>query len=189
MSTTRKALAAIVLGMIALTVPMQAQNAEPVKFSLGGGIGVPTGDFDDAFKVGWQGVLAASYTLANAPVGFQLEGAFSRFHDDQPAASLKENLYYGTGNLMYQIRIAGAPRVLPYIIGGGGIYYIDPTGRDGTRLDSQTEFGFNVGAGVDLDAGRVNLFLESRFHNVLDGLGTSDLQFNNVTAGVRFGVQ
>lgn len=189
MDTIRKAIAAIVLGSIAVTVPVQAQDSKPVKFSLGGGVGIPTGDFDDAFQVGWQGVLAVSYTLANAPLSFQVEGALSRFHDDEPAANLKQNLYYGTGNLMYQIRIAGAPTVLPYVIGGGGIYYIDPTGSDGARLDSQTEFGFNLGAGVDIDAGQVNLFLESRFHDVLDGLGTSDLQFTNVTAGVRFGVQ
>jgi opacity protein-like surface antigen len=60
---------------------------------------------------------------------------------------------------------------LPYLIAGGGVYNIDPRGRDAAGLDSRTEFGFNLGAGVAFDAGRMTLFVESRFHDVLDGMG------------------
>jgi opacity protein-like surface antigen len=187
MCSIRKGFAALAIGMLAAALPLQAQGWNQVEFSLGGGVGVPTGDFDDAFKVGWHGLAAVSYTVPNAPFAFQVDGAFSRFNDQAVGLNLKDNIIYGTGNLLYQIKVSKAARFLPYLIAGGGVYNIDPTGRDAAGLDSRTEFGFNVGAGVAIDAGKVNLFVESRFHDVLDGMGTSDLQFNNVTAGIRFG--
>jgi opacity protein-like surface antigen len=189
MCSIRKGLAALVIGLLAAALPLQAQGWQQVEFSLGGGVGVPTGDFDDAFKVGWHGLAAVSYTLPNAPLAFQVDAAFSRFNDQAAGVNFKDNIFYGTGNLMYQIKVSEAAGFLPYLIGGGGFYYIDPTGRDAAGVDSKTEFGFNIGAGVTINAGRVNLFVESRFHDVLDGLGTSDLRFNNFTAGLRFGPQ
>lgn len=189
MCSIRKGLAALAIGILAAALPLQAQGWQQVEFSVGGGLGVPSGDFDDGFKVGWHGLAAVSYTLPSAPLAFQVDAAFSRFNDEAAGVNLKENILYGTGNLVYQIRISEAAGFLPYLIGGGGVYNIDPTGRDAAGVDSRTKFGLNIGAGVAIDAGRVNLFVESRFHHVLDGLGTSDLQFNNFTAGLRFGPQ
>jgi opacity protein-like surface antigen len=189
MCMTRKGLAALAIGMLAVALPLQAQGSKQVEFSLGGGVGVPAGDFDDGFKVGWHGLAAVSYTLPNAPFAFQVDGAFSRFNDEAPGVNLKNNIIYGTGNVLYQIKVSEAARFLPYLIAGGGVYNIDPTGSGAAGLDSRTKFGLNVGAGVAIDAGRVNLFVESRFHDVFDGTGTSDLQFNNFTAGLRFGPQ
>jgi hypothetical protein len=189
MSSISKGLTVLALGMIASALPVQAQGWRQVEFSLGGGVGIPTGDFDDAFKVGWHGLAAASYTLPNAPIAFQIDGAFSRFHDQAAAFNMKENMFYATGNVIYQIKVSETAAFLPYLIGGGGVYNIDPTGRDAAGLDSRTELGLNAGVGVTVNAGRVGLFIESRFHNVFDGLETSDLQFNNVTAGLRFGPQ
>ena len=189
MYSVKKSLTVLAIGMFAAALPLQAQGWKQVEFSLGGGVGVPAGDFDDGFKVGWHGLAAVSYTLPNAPFALQVDGAFSRFKDEAAGLNLKDNVIYGTGNVLYQIKISEMARFLPYLIGGGGVYNIDPTGRDAAGLDSQTELGLNVGAGVTVDAGRVNLFVESRFHNVFDGMGTSDLQFNNFTAGLRFGPQ
>lgn len=189
MRSIRKSIAALAIGFVAAALPLQAQGWNQVEFSLGGGLGVPTGDFDDGFKLGWHGLAAVSYTLPNAPLAFQVDGAFSRFNDEAAAINLKNNILYGTGNLVYRFKISEASRYLPYLIAGGGVYNIDPTGRDAAGLDSKTEFGLNIGAGVAVDAGRVRLFVESRFHDVLNGMDNSDLQFNNFTAGLRFGLQ
>jgi opacity protein-like surface antigen len=189
MSNISKGLTLFALGMIVSALPLQAQASRQVEFSLGGGIGVPTGDFDDAFKVGWHGLAAASYSLPNAPLGFQIDGAYSSFQDEAAALNIKENMFYATGNVIYQIKVSEAAAFLPYLIGGGGVYNLAPTGSDAAGIDSRTELGLNLGAGVTVNAGRVGLFVESRFHNVFNGLETSDLQFNNVTAGLRFGPQ
>ena len=187
MCSIRRGLAALAIGSLAAALPLQAQGWKQVEFSLGGGVGVPTGDFDDAFKLGWHGLAAVSYTLPNAPLAFHVDGAFSRFNDEAAGVNLKDNILYGTGNLVYHIKVSETAAYLPYLIAGGGVYNIDPRGRDAAGLDSRTELGLNLGAGVAIDAGAVKLFVESRFHDVLDGLGTSDLQFNNFTAGLRFG--
>jgi opacity protein-like surface antigen len=188
MRSLKEILTLLALAIPALTLPIQAQVNEPFKISLGAGIGLPVGQFDDGFKLGWNGSAAGSYTLAESPVAFQVEGAFSRFNDDQAGADLKQNLLYGTGDAVFHIGLQGVRTVLPYLIGGGGIYYVDMGGPDEAGFESRTKFGINVGAGLEFDLGGTNLFLESRFHEVFDGLGSEDLQFNNVTGGIRFGI-
>jgi opacity protein-like surface antigen len=188
MRTIKVIVTLLALAVPTLTLPVQAQLPEPFKISLGTGIGLPLGRFDDGFKLGWHGSAAASYALPLSPVAFQVEGGFSRFNDDQAGTNLKQNLLYGTGAVVFYIGLPGVRTVLPYLIGGGGIYYVDPAGRDGAGLESRTQFGVNVGAGLEFDVGRMNVFLESRFHDVFDGLGSQDLQFNNVTGGIRLGI-
>jgi Outer membrane protein beta-barrel domain len=188
MSRMMRGCAALAIGMLA-GLPLRAQEAKGFSFAVGGGVGVPTGNFNDAFKLGWHGLAAVSYTLPSMPLAFQVDGAFSRFNDQTAALNLKDNIVYGTGNLKYQIKVSETAKFYPYLIGGGGVYNIDPTGQDAAGLNSKTEFGLNVGAGVTVNAGGVNLFVESRFHDVLNGLGSSDLQFNNFTAGLRFAAQ
>lgn len=186
MCTMRKGFAALALGLLAAAMPLQAQGWE---VALGGGAGIPTGDFDDGFKPGWHGLAAVSYTLPTAPLTFQLDGAFSRFNDETPALNLKENIIYATGNMMYSFKVSEAASFVPYVIGGAGMYIIDPTGRDAAGLDSETKFGVNAGLGLAMAIDFGKVFVESRFHNVIDGTGTSALQFNNFTAGLRLNPQ
>ena len=53
-----KGIAALAVGMLLGAPALRAQGAE---FSLGGGVGVPLGDFDDAAKTGWHGLAAVSF--------------------------------------------------------------------------------------------------------------------------------
>ena len=165
---------------------LQAQGWE---VAFGAGAGVPTGDFNDGFKPGWHGLVAASYTLPDVPLTLQLDGAFSRFNDDGPVTNLKENIIYSTGNLMYSFKVSETASFVPYVIGGAGGYIIDPTGPDGKGLDTEINFGFNAGIGMAMTIDFGKVFVESRFHNVIDGMGASDLQFNNFTAGLRLNPQ
>jgi hypothetical protein len=186
MCSLRKGIAALAFGLLAAAVPLQAQGWE---VAFGGGAGIPTGDFDDGFKPGWHGLVAASYTLPDVPLALQFDGAFSRFNDESPVTNLKENIIYGTGNLMYSFKVSEETSFVPYVIAGAGIYGIDPSGRDAAGLDSRTKFGFNAGLGVAMTIDLGKVFVESRFHNVLDGVGGSALQFNNFTAGLRLNPQ
>lgn len=188
MCSMRKGFAALAFGLMAAALPLQAQGWE---VALGGGAGVPTGDFDNSFKLGWHGLAAFSYTLPNAPLALQVDGAFNHFNDEGPVTNLKDNIIYGSGNLMYSFKTTEDATFVPYAIAGAGVYHIDPSGRDAVGLDSKTKFGLNFGIGVaaTINPGTVKLFVESRFHDVLDGMGTSDLQFNNFTAGLRLNPQ
>ena len=55
-----KGIAAVALGVLLTAPALHAQGAE---FTLGGGIGIPTGTFDNAVKTGWLGLVGVSFVL------------------------------------------------------------------------------------------------------------------------------
>ena len=154
-------------------------------FAVGGGVSVPTGDFDNVAKLGWQGTAAVRLLPQNLPVAFQLDGNFGRFSDES-ALDLQSQLIYGTGNVIYRFQTSEATRFRPYVIGGIGVYNLDVKGNDVIgNPNSETKFGINAGAGFDFKAGSAGLFIEGRFHDVFtDG---SNVQFIPINVGVRFG--
>jgi hypothetical protein len=164
------------------TAPAAAQGAE---FSLGGGLTLPLGNFDDAAKLGWHGMGAVSFVPQDLPVGFQVDGSFSRLSDESPA-DIKSQLIYGTANVVYKFKTSQDTRFRPYLIGGGGVYNLDAKGDDvPSTVESVTKFGLNAGAGFDFKAGSAGIFIEGRFHNVFtEGDNTNFIPF---TVGVRFG--
>jgi hypothetical protein len=181
-----KGVAAFALVMLLSAPAARAQGAE---FALGGGVGVPLGDFDDATKIGWHGLAAISFIPEGWPVGIQVDGQYQQFKLDG-SSSLKDRLILGTGNLVYKFKTSEESRFRPYLIGGGGVYNLKTTGTNdlGGIIDtdnSTTKFGLNVGAGFDIKAGGAGLFIEGRFHDVFtEG---SDVQFIPITLGIRFG--
>lgn len=178
-----KSVAALALGMLVSTSALHAQGAE---FSLGGGVDLPLGDFNDVAKLGFHGLAGVSVVPANWPVGIQVDGNYSQFSDDTPA-DIKFQLIYGTANIVYKFKSSEESRFRPYLIGGGGVYNFKakgsgvPSGFD----NSETKFGFNAGAGFDIKAGSAGLFVEGRFHDVFT-TGTNTT-FIPLTVGVRFG--
>jgi Outer membrane protein beta-barrel domain len=182
MSAIRSAMLGAVLMVSVGAAPAVAQGAE---FSLGGGLTLPLGNFDDAAKLGWHGTGAVSYVPPNLPVGFEIDGTFSRLSDETPL-DVKSQLIYGTGNVVYKFKVAEDTRFRPYLIGGGGVYNLDAKGDDvPSGVESVTKFGLNAGAGFDFKAGAAGVFVEGRFHNVFtEGDNTSFIPF---TVGVRFG--
>jgi hypothetical protein len=178
-----KAVAALAMGMLLSASALHAQGAE---FSLGGGIDLPLGDFDDAAKLGFHGLAGVSVVPTNWPVGIQVDGNYSQFSDDTPA-DLKFQLIYGTANLVYKFKTSEESKFRPYLIGGGGVYNFKVKGDDVPAGvdDSETKFGINAGAGFDFKAGSAGLFIEGRFHDVFTT--GSNTTFIPITIGVRLG--
>ena len=178
-----KAVAALAMGMLLSASALHAQGAE---FSLGGGIDLPLGDFDDAAKLGFHGLAGVSVVPTNWPVGIQVDGNYSQFSDDTPA-DVKFQLIYGTANLVYKFKTSEETKFRPYLIGGGGVYNFKVKGDDVPAGidDSETKFGINAGAGFDFKAGSAGLFIEGRFHDVFTT--GSNTTFIPLTIGVRFG--
>lgn len=171
--------------LISRTAAAQEQSGTSTQFSLGGGVDLPMGDFDDAANTGYHGLAAVTFTPATWPVGIQIDGNYGRFPDSSPA-DVNLQTIYGTGNIVYRFQTSPESTFRPYLIGGGGVYNLKATGNDvpdGT--DSSTKFGVNGGAGFDIKAGSASLFAEARFHNVFtEGSNTN---FLPITAGIRFG--
>ena len=186
-----RAFRSVVLGAVLMAsvgvAPAVAQAG--AKFSLGGGLSVPLGDFGDDAGTGWHGLAAVSFAPTGSPVGVQVDGMFQRFGlDDSPFFGDDANfrMIQGTANAVYKFQTSEDTKVRPYLIGGVGLYNGKVTGDDVTGdPESQTDFGINAGAGFDFVAGAVGLFVEGRFHNVF----TEDesTNFIPITVGVRLG--
>ncbi|PEN09163.1 hypothetical protein CRI93_00055 [Longimonas halophila] len=141
--------------------------------------------------------------LLDLPLRFRLEAQYTRLglSDERRVqvggaapvvADGTASMLNGTGNF-----ILAAPtgsRLRPYLIGGLGIYRLSSTinittsdGRavaNGAPSESETRFGLNGGAGLELPTGSMRTFVEARFHGVL----TEDdrANFIPVVIGVRF---
>jgi len=178
-------LLAVAVGAGLSAARAEAQQAARFDFAVGGGVSVPTGNFDDAAKLGWHGMAAVRILPQTLPVGFQVDGNFARLSDES-ALDIKSQLIYGTGDVLYRFQTAENTRLRPYLIGGVGVYNLDLKGNDvPANVNSETKFGINAGAGFDFKAGTASLFAEGRFHNVFTD--ASDTQFVPITIGVRFG--
>jgi hypothetical protein len=179
-----KCMAAFVLVALLGAPTLQAQGAE---FSLGGGIGFPSGTFDDAAKTGWHGLAAISFVPNGSPVGIQFDGQYQQYKLDG-FTDTKERFLIGTGNVVFKFKTSEESTFRPYILGGGGVYNFKQTGSadPGQVLEGgTTKFGLNAGAGFDFKAGAVGLFVEGRFHDVFSS--GDNLKFIPITLGIRFG--
>lgn len=184
-----KGLAALTVGMLLGAPALRAQGAE---FSLGGGVGVPLGTFDDNANIGWHGLAAISFVPNGWPVGIQIDGSYQQFSLDDDVvvgfSGLKNRLLMGTGNIVFKFKSSEESTFRPYLIGGGGVYNSKITGSDDpddVLPGGTTDFGVNVGAGFDFKAGSAGLFVEGRFHDIMqDG---EDTKFIPITVGIRLG--
>ena len=175
--------AGLTAAALSLLLGAPALHAQGTEFSVGAGVGIPLGNFNDVVKLGWQGTAALSFVPRNSPVGIQVDGTFSQFGDESPL-DIKSQLIYGTVDAVYRFQSSEGSRFRPYVIGGGGFYNFKETGDDAIGA-SNTEIGINAGAGFDFKAGRAGLFIEGRFHNVF--IGGPNLQFFPINLGIRFG--
>jgi opacity protein-like surface antigen len=187
MFAMKRVLQALAVTMLAIAAPLAAQQKSGWELAAGGGAGLPIGGFNDAFDIGWHALGAVSYSMKELPLAFQVDGNFARFADET-SLELHERVLYGTGNIVYQFRLGGTV-LEPYAIGGAGVYNLDPQGQAAAGLETKTKFGVNAGLGLMFRMTPVRgIFFESRFHDVVNGRGTNDLQFNNFTLGARFGL-
>jgi opacity protein-like surface antigen len=178
-----KALAGLTALAVSLLPGVPAVSAQDAEFTLGAGVAVPLGDFDDVVKIGWQGMAGVSFSPRSLPVGIHVDGTFSQFGDESPL-DIKSQLIYGTVNAVYRFESSEASSFRPYLIGGGGIYNSKETGSDALS-GSTTKFGVNAGAGVDFNVGGAGLFVEGRFHDIF--VEGPNLQFFPINVGIRFG--
>ena len=177
-----------VLGFVLTTAAVDGSAQTPVSFGLGGGVTIPTGSTGDALKTGWHGIAMVRFAPANIPVGFQVDGMFHRLSVDDGGLDLdlKTQIINGTANVVFSFPVSEETRFRPYLIGGVGIYNFDLKGDDApTTTESETDFGFNAGAGFDVSFGGGTFFAEGRFHNVFSE--GDDAKFIPVSVGVRFG--
>jgi opacity protein-like surface antigen len=171
-----------------------AQFASPIRFNIHAGAALPVGDFgasDDPFtdgfaELGFRVGAGLELRAPLMPVGLRFDGAFDRMgFEDADAAYSIWNL---TANAVVQ------PMVSPlYFIGGIGFYGTDITGDDADAVfgdfESETDFGFNLGAGFSLPLTGFSTFIEARWHRISvdsDIFGFDSINYIPIVFGIRF---
>jgi hypothetical protein len=171
-----------------------AQQQSPFTFGFGGSVMVPVGDAREggglgeagpSLSPGWQGMGLFQIRPFGNTLGFQLDGTYQRVGASALSFAGRQQ-FNGTANLVYEFGHTRTTKVVPYVIGGAGVYSFR-----GHFDSSATRFGLNAGAGLNLNFGPGSVFLESRFHNVFgaglnaDGSSAS-AQMIPITAGFKF---
>ena len=176
MSRRAIALAAIAIALVSAPVAAHAQS--PVKFGLAAGATLPQGDVGDVFNMGYHISGSVTGKPAMSPVGIRGEVMFHSFAADEETIFDGDNLNVLAGIINAEIGMSGVA-ARPYVIGGLGMYR--STFGD---FDAETDFGFNIGAGIDFALSGFSSFAEIRFHSIqTEGESTNIIP---ISFGLRF---
>jgi hypothetical protein len=167
-----------------------AQFASPIRFNVHGGAALPMGQFgasneiDDGFAdLGFRIGAGLEIRPALMPIGLRFDGAYDRMKIEDVDAAY--SIWNVTANAVL------SPMVSPlYFIGGIGFYSTDVTGDAVTfDVDAETDFGFNLGAGLSLPLTGFSTFIEARWHRISvdsDVFGFSNIDYIPIVFGIRF---
>ena len=191
MRSTVRAFAVLVV-LVCTPLAASAQVGVASRFvtvGVGGGMSVPVSEAGNAFDSGFHMQGFARLNVPQLPVMPRFDLNFSQF-DLKDAVGIpgKNQILAGLANLQMSVLPLGPVR--PYVIAGLGAYHLK-TETEGISPESvsSTRFGINGGAGVELNFGRINGFIEGRVDNVFTEKGMIDeeqIQVVPVTFGLTF---
>ena len=191
----------VLFGMAALVACASVANAQNNWIGVTGGAGMPTGNYSDAAATGWQ--LGATGThMLDKQWGIGADVAYHGWGGSD-AANAAAVAAFGPGSDInwHALQLTGhalmsfptKSDMKPYVSAGAGLYDVSsklssPTG-DATA--SKNEFGFNVGAGMDMNAskkGNMKWGVAGNYHIVpaSSDLG-SDVDFFTLAVNVLWG--
>jgi hypothetical protein len=205
------AVAALAAGSAALAYAQGPTSlTRPISIGISGGAAMPSGELSNGKSTGFTGTNtgyditgSVAFAFPALPFNLRLDANYNKFGtrnlsfaDVVPVAAGTEStqapLPHGynadvhvtsfTANVLYSLPL---PTVMirPYLIGGGGIYSVvqEPTVGDNY---SQTNAGYDLGAGAALPLGAFHAFVEARYQRVNQHSGS--VAFIPVTLGVMF---
>jgi hypothetical protein len=160
-----------------------AQFASPIRFNVHAGAALPVGTLADPVIEGGGGAdlgfrigAGLEFRPPLSPVGIRFDGAYDRMSIEDFDADW--SIWNLTANAVF------SPMASPlYFIGGIGFYSTDVTG-EGIDQDAETDFGFNLGAGLSLPLTGFSTFVEARWHNV--NTDPENISYIPIVFGIRF---
>ncbi len=172
---------------------------KPFSFGISGGAAIPMSDLSNGSSNGFTGVNTGYNVTGSVALGFPVipfsvraDVAYNSFgtKNVQVAANANSASYNAdarvvgvTANAVLPIPLP-VPILSPYLIGGVGAYNVRLTPFAGAANSSQTNRGFNLGAGVTLPLPGLNTFVEARYHRV--NMNNGSMAFVPITVGVMF---
>jgi len=196
MTRTRRLLAPALLLGAALAHPALAQTTTPpIAFEIRGGVGLPTGDFNDGATTGWIVGGTVRYVV-NPGLEVYAGYDYSSFPPDDPDPDLDFDIRdHGVrAGARADIRPGGTvPSIAPWVEAG---FMVNRTSVKATSggvtgtVDADWALGFEVGAGVSVPfAGRAALTPGVRFRSHKadfgEDIGSTTVSYFAIDLGVR----
>lgn len=167
--------AALALAAILFIAPaLHAQTS----FSVAAGATVPIGSTSDGLNTGYNVTAALGIKPPLAPLGVRIDGMFNSL-EGKAAGSGSLRILAGTVNAT----LSGAALPMGYLIGGLGMYNSSVSGA-AVSVNSETDFGFNVGVGLKFPLTGFSTFAEARLHYV--NTDVEKTKFMPITFGITF---
>lgn len=175
-STIIRAAAAVAVFTVVSAAPVAAQVASPIGFNVRAGAALPVGADADGMETGFTLGAGLSFRPPLLPVGLRFDGDFNRFGVKDVDANV--SIWSLTANAEV------APAMSPiYFIGGLGMYS-SKINSDLVASNSETDLGFNAGAGFRLPLTGFKTFVEARYHSI--GTEGGRTAYVPITFGVAF---
>lgn len=176
----------LVCGPLALALTAAAAHAQatgaptrPVSVGISGGLSIPTGDFGDAVKSGFNAGGLLEFARPASPVAFRLEVDYQRFDAKSDLAGAGNlRVISGVANVLY--KFAGET-ARPYLLGGVGLFN---TGSSVEGSESETDFGANVGVGLELPLSGITAFGDIRYQAIF--ASPDNVNIIPIRVGIRF---
>jgi hypothetical protein len=153
------------IAVLAVAMPLVAQEKE-TRFGVAGGLNFVGGG---ASKIG---VDIAGTQVAGADRGGQFVAAFLEHRSAGIGRSaLRDNTFGVAATMSYALR--NGPGLTPYVLLGAGIYASslgtnpDANASEVTQTRNAMGLGAHVGAGLQWNVGKRQMFAELRFHQAL----------------------
>jgi opacity protein-like surface antigen len=171
----KRTVVGVAMGLALLAGSANAQSVKPFNIGISGGLSVPTGDAGDLVKSGYN--LSGMFEVKPMafPVALRLEGQWQRF--DVKGVDANYRTLGVLANAVYYIPSPGI--VKPYFTGGLGMVNEKLSAFD----DSETNFAFNLGAGVNFQLTGITTFVEANWQSI-QSEGSATRMFP-----IRFGVK
>lgn len=165
--------------LVATLVCSSSAMAKDMSWSIYGGMSNPTGETspDAGFGVRANGFYMATPVIGvGAEVGYHKFGTMDLDFGGGVTGELSSNVWQFTPAVKAQ-GVTGTVR--PYGIGGLGMYnmkgtlsYSDATPEES---ESNTDFGFNLGAGAEFGTGPTTFGVEARWHSIMTEVESTDM--------------
>jgi hypothetical protein len=159
-----------------------AQIANPIRFNVHAGAALPVGTLAESgldggnAELGFRVGAGLELRPAFSPVGLRFDGAFDRMGIED--TDVNWTIWSLTANAVL------SPMASPlYFIGGLGFYSTDITGEE-IDFESESDIGFNVGAGLSLPLTGFSTFIEARWHNI--NTEGDNISYIPIVFGIRF---
>ncbi len=162
---------------VASVAVVTAGSAQSARFGVGGGLIAPMSDYKDTDNAGWHIFGKVDIAIPMSPVGVRVDAMYGQTSHKLPLTG-NTKLAGGTADLVWKIPTA-LPGLKPYVVGGVGLYNVNPGGG------SETKFTWGGGLGTSIGVGPIHGFAEARYMSIQFSGGS--LKFVPLTAGLSFG--